>query len=45
MFHMSDVIALLEEKPGLLVLNKGGTGYEGLARSLEEDEKFKERHA
>ncbi len=37
-FGKNDVLALLERKPVLLQLNAGGTGYEGLAKSLREDE-------
>lgn len=44
MFHMKDVLALLEERPELLEINKGGTGYEGLDKSLQEDEEFNEHH-
>jgi spore coat polysaccharide biosynthesis protein SpsF len=44
MFHMRDVLTLLEEKPELLNINKGGTGYEGLEKSLKEDEKFRKSH-
>lgn len=44
MFHVRDVLALLEKKPELLDINKGATGYEGLEKSLKEDEEFKKRH-
>ena len=37
-FGKDDVLALLARKPELLELNRGGTGYEGLAKSLKEDE-------
>jgi len=45
MFHWRDVIALLAEHPDLLEINKGGTGFEGLAKSLKEDEEWKKKHA
>jgi len=40
-FTKDDVLALLAQHPELLEINKGGTGYEGLAKSLKEDEEFK----
>jgi len=40
-FTKDDVLALLARQPELLEINKGGTGYEGLAKSLKEDEEFK----
>lgn len=40
-FSKDDVLALLAIEPELLEINKGGTGYEGLAKSLKEDEEFK----
>lgn len=40
-FNKDDVLALLARQPELLELNKGGTGYEGLAKSLEEDKTVK----
>lgn len=40
-FSKDDVIALLARHPEFLEINKGGTGYEGLAKSLKEDETFK----
>lgn len=42
-FNKDDVLALLSLHPELLEINKGGTGYEGLAKSLKEDEEFKKR--
>lgn len=42
-FSKDDVLVLLREHPELLELNKGGTGYEGYAKSLKEDEEFKKR--
>jgi spore coat polysaccharide biosynthesis protein SpsF len=45
MFHMKDVLGLLERRPELLDINKGGTGYEGLEKSKKEDGGFKKRHA
>ena len=44
MFHMQDVIVLLQEHPELQEINKGGTGFEGLAKSLKEDEEWKKAH-
>lgn len=38
-FNKDDVLALLAQHPEFLEINKGGTGYEGLAKSLEEDKK------
>lgn len=43
-FGYRDVLAMLEAQPELLALNVGGTGYEGLAKSLEEDEAFRTRN-
>lgn len=43
-FGMNDVLALLAEHPELKDINKGGTGFEGLEKSLEEDEEWKKRH-
>ncbi len=40
-FGKDDVLALLEAHPELMAINRGGTGYEGLAKSLKEDEEFK----
>ena len=40
-FTKDDVLVLLAQQPELLEINKGGTGYEGLAKSLREDEEFK----
>jgi spore coat polysaccharide biosynthesis protein SpsF len=37
-FEKDDVLALLVAQPTLLDINRGGTGYEGLAKSLVEDE-------
>lgn len=42
-FGKDDVLELLSKHPELLEINKGGTGYEGLAKSLKEDEEFKKR--
>ena len=39
-FGKDEVLALLTEKPELTLINTGGTGYEGLAKSLEEDDAF-----
>lgn len=43
-FTKDDVLALLTSEPALLEINKGGTGYEGLAKSRKEDEVFKKNH-
>lgn len=40
-FKKEEVLVLLQEHPEWLDLNKGQTGYEGYAKSLEEDKKFK----
>ncbi len=40
-FNKDDVLALLKQKPELLEINKGGTGFEGLRKSLKEDEGWK----
>lgn len=40
-FNKDDVLALLAEHPEFPKINKGGTGYEGLAKSLREDEALK----
>ena len=40
-FNKDDVLALLAQHPELLEINKGGTGYEGLTKSLKEDEEYK----
>lgn len=42
-FSKDDILALLSKHPKYLEINKGGTGYEGLAKSLKEDEEFKKR--
>ncbi|TSC69813.1 MAG: acylneuraminate cytidylyltransferase [Parcubacteria group bacterium Gr01-1014_49] len=44
-FNKDDVLSLLARRPELLSINKGGTGYEGLAKSLREDESFKKNSA
>lgn len=43
-FGKDDVIALIERKPELITINPGGTGFEGLAKSLKEDEEWKKSH-
>ncbi len=43
-FHMRDVIELLQEQPEFLQINKGGTGYEGLAKSQQEDAEWQKHH-
>ena len=40
-FNKDKVLALLAQHPEFIAINKGGTGYEGLAKSLKEDEEFK----
>jgi spore coat polysaccharide biosynthesis protein SpsF len=40
-FNKDDILTLLAQHPELLEINKGGTGYEGLAKSLKEDEELK----
>lgn len=40
-FHMQDVLTLLEQKSELLDINRGGTGWEGLEESLKNDEKWR----
>ena len=44
-FTKDDVLELLAKHPEFLQINKGGTGYEGLAKSLKEDEAFKKNHS
>ena len=39
-FDKDEIIQLLSENE-FLKINEGGTGYEGLAKSLKEDEEFK----
>ncbi len=41
MFGKDDILALLERQPELLDINKGGTGYEGLAKTKKKDEEWK----
>lgn len=43
-FGMEDVFALLKAHPKLQEINKGGTGFEGLEKSLKEDEEWKNNH-
>lgn len=43
-FTKDDVLALLAQHPELLEINKDGTGYEGVAKSIKEDEEFKKRY-
>ena len=40
LFHMKDVLALIAKEPQLLKLTSG-TGYEGLEKSLKEDETWR----
>lgn len=42
-FSKDDVLALLKKTPDLLSVNRGGTGYEGYAKSLKEDEQFQKK--
>lgn len=42
-FNKDDILVLLAKQPELLEINKGGTGYEGLAKSLKKDEEFKKK--
>lgn len=42
-FSYEDVLKLLEENPKLLSINKGGTGYEGFIKSINEDTKFQKK--
>lgn len=42
MFKKEDVLALLQQHPEWLEINKGQTGYEGYAKSLEEDKKYEQ---
>ncbi len=44
-FSKDDILALLARHPELLEINKDGTGYEGLDKSLKEDDEFKKHHA
>jgi len=39
-FGKDEVLTYLHAHPALLSVNAGGTGYEGLAKSLEEDQEF-----
>ena len=40
-FTKDDVLTLLAQHPELLEIHRGGTGYEGLEKSLKEDKSFK----
>lgn len=42
-FSKDDVIKFLLKNPELLSINSGGTGYEGYAKSLKEDEQFQQK--
>ena len=44
-FNKDAILALCARHPELLEIHKGGTGYEGLEKSLREDEEFKKRQA
>lgn len=44
-FSKDEVLKLLSEEPELLSVNTGGTGYEGYAKSLEEDEQFQQKRS
>jgi hypothetical protein len=41
---MQDVLELLNEKPELLEINKGGTGFEWIEKAKLEDEEWKKHH-
>ena len=43
-FNKDDIINLLLKNPEIMEINKGGTGYEGLAKSLKEDDEFKKKN-
>jgi len=43
-FGKDDVLALLAREPALLEINKGGTGWEGYAKSKREDEEWKKHN-
>lgn len=43
-FGFRAVLALVKARPELLEINKGGTGFEGLAKSLKEDEEYKKQY-
>ena len=40
-FSKDAILSLVARQPELLEINKGGTGYEGLAKSLKRDEELK----
>lgn len=42
-FTKDDILALVAQHPELLEINKGGTGYEGLAKSLKIDEEMRKQ--
>jgi spore coat polysaccharide biosynthesis protein SpsF len=44
-FSKEDVLVLLADHSDWLEINKGGTGYEGLTKSLQEDEEFKKQQS
>lgn len=44
-FTKNDVLEFLVKNPDLLSVNLGGTGYEGYAKSLKEDEVFSQKQA
>lgn len=43
-FHMHDVLRLLREKPELLEIHQGGTGYEWIEKGRHEDEEWLKNH-
>jgi len=43
-FAKDDVLKLLIQRPELLEINRGSTGYEGLAKSLKLDEEMKRKN-
>ena len=42
-FGVSEVVALVARRPDLRAINAGNTGFEGLYKSLAEDEEFKKK--
>lgn len=43
-FGKDDILTLLARRPEFLEMNKGGTGYEGLAKSLKIDAEMEKKH-
>lgn len=44
-FTKDDILTLLAQHPEFLEINKGGTGYEGLAKSLKRDEEINKQNS